>query len=238
MYTRLKKRIFSDFTQIIGSNYQNIPRKQNSNYLNPKKIFSMLTIATILAIAAILPTINQLSYAFPHANLIINQPNFNPIRMVVGHSDEPTFAISPGVNSGKHNLEISLADKETLLPLTAASLKADMYYFNSLASFNNAATVNNADAKKLNQDIGQIFGNPGFYTIREIQSQGIYGYHISGTINYFNVAKVPVDATIFCRSFDGTPTTKFNSAGWTGGFGCTSKADTISFPTLVLPTLP
>lgn len=229
--TKLEHKITSRVTCIIKNNKNKIHKAQIRNV-------QMIAIATILSVATFLPALNQLSYAFPHSTLIINQPDFNPIRMVVGHSDEPTYAVSPGVHSGKHNLEVSLTDKETLLPLTGASLKVDMFYFDSWASFNAAATVNDADEKKLNQDIGQIFGNPGFYTIREIQSEGIFGYRIYGNINYFDVATVPVDTTIFCSSFDGNPTTKFNTVGWTGGFGCTPKADTITFPTIVLPSIP
>lgn len=230
MKTELKHKLLSGIISIIE-----YTKSKDSVQRNIR--VQIVAIATILSVATFLPALNQISYAFPHSTLIINQPDFNPIRMVVGHSDEPTYAVSPGVHSGKHNLEISLADKETLLPLTGASLKADMYYFDSFTSFNNALSVNNADEKKLNQDISQIFGNPGFYTIREIQSEGIYGYRIHGNINYFDVATVPVDATIFCSSFDGNPTTKFNTAGWTGGFGCTPKADTITFPTIVLPSI-
>lgn len=236
MKIQLKHKILSGFPNFTKNNQNNKKRKQST--VNTNKITKMLAMATILSVATFMPTLNQLSYAFPHSSLVIqNQGNFNPIRMVVGHSDEPTFAVSPGVHSGKHNLELSLTNQETLLPLTGASLKADMFYFNSWTNFDAATSVNDADEKKLNQNIGQIFGNPGFYTVREIQSEGIYGYRIYGTIDYFGVASVPIDTTIFCNSFDGNPTAKFNSVGWTGGFGCTPKADTITFPTIVLPTI-
>lgn len=68
------------------------------------------------------------------------------------------------------------------------------------------------------------------YSLAQFTLQpGIYGYHIYGTINYFGVATVPIDSTIFCASSQG-PTTKFNSPGWSGSFGCTEDIAKIKFP--------
>ena len=59
----------------------------------------------------------------------------------------------------------------------------------------------------------------GHYVSRQIQQPGIYGYTLYDTINYFDVAPVPIYATVFCR-FKGqeNATTKFNSEGWVAGY--------------------
>jgi hypothetical protein len=77
--------------------------------------------------------------------------------------------------------------------------------------------------------VGSVFGDPGHYLVREVQNDGIYGYRLYGTISYFGVASVPIDATVFCTSAEG-PTTKFNTAGWSGSYGCTEDIDDILFP--------
>ena len=203
---------------------------------------SYAIIAAIAVSSMILLSNAQISYAFPHASMTLipdendpTQANANPIRIVVGHSNEPTFGVSPGVHDGKHNLEIRLSDEATTLPLAGAELTADKFYFSDLASFNAAQSVNDATQVEIAVPVGGIFGSPGDYNARMVQSPGIYGYHIYGTINYFSEAIVPIDATIFCRSDEG-PTDKFNVGTWSGGFGCTEKIDDITFPTLVLPT--
>jgi hypothetical protein len=50
-----------------------------------------------------------------------------------------------------------------------------------------------------------------------------------GIINYFDVAQIPIDATVFCRSTAGD-TYKFNTPGWFGGYGCTDRIQDIFFP--------
>ena len=71
--------------------------------------------------------------------------------------------------------------------------------------------------------------DPGHYVARQVQKDGVYGYRLNGTIHYFGVAGLNVDTTMFCRTPEGA-TTKFNSVGWFGGFGCTEDIDDILFP--------
>ncbi len=78
-----------------------------------------------------------------------------------------------------------------------------------------------------------MFGEPGHYPAMQIVQPGIYGYRIYGTINYFDVAEVPIDTIFFCRlnTEDGLSAnpSKFNSEGWEGGYGCVSDLNDIYF---------
>jgi hypothetical protein len=151
------------------------------------------------------------------------------IFVVLGHADEPTYGVENGIHDGRHNMEIFLSDEATGLPLKGANLKADMYYFNSIQKFNNATSPNNAQSIKTGVTVNSVYGDPGHYVIRELQSPGIYGYHIYGTMSYFGVHDQPIDTTVFCKSTRGD-TSKFNSPGWFGSFGCTDDIREITFP--------
>jgi hypothetical protein len=151
------------------------------------------------------------------------------IRMVLGHTNEPTFGVAPGIHDGKHNMEVLLSDDATRLPLAGAQLKADMFYFKDIKSFNKADSPTKADEVKTGISIGSVFGDPGHYIIRELQEPGIYGYRVYGTISYFGVETTNIDSTVFCKSSTGI-TTKFNSPDWSGSYGCTENIDTIKFP--------
>lgn len=79
--------------------------------------------------------------------------------------------------------------------------------------------------------MGAVFGETGRYEDRQVVADGIYGYRIYGNISYFEAANVTIDSTIFCTSSDDVGnTTKFNSHGWSGSFGCPEDIDTIAFP--------
>jgi hypothetical protein len=189
----------------------------------------LLLLGTIVAVALI-STTSQHAFAHAHTTLPVTSPVPRTISVVLGHTNEPTYGVEPGIHDGKHNMEIILTDAATNLRLSGASLKADMYYFDSLKQFNKAQSVNKASDKKTGITVGSVFGDPGHYLIREVQDKGIYGYHVYGTINYFGEATIPIDATVFCKSSQGD-TTKFNSPGWSGSFGCTEDIKDIKFPT-------
>jgi hypothetical protein len=210
------------------------------NMSNKKNaIFAATTMAALILTAAALPLSLNQQHAFAHAHteLAVNNSSENigggteekSVTMVVGHTSEPTYGAEPGIHDGVHNLEIMLSDAATTLPLTNASLKADKYYFKDMQSFNNATTVEDADQVVKNVTISAVFGDPGHYVARQVMQPGIYGYHIYGNISYFGVANVPVDTTVFCKADNGN-TTKFNSEGWTGGFGCTADINDTAFP--------
>jgi hypothetical protein len=198
--------------------------------------------AVVLAATAAVFMYSGTVYAFPHASTTItpdkndpDQKNANPISVVVGHTDEPSFGVVPGVHTGEHDVEVLLSDAATDLPLKGANITIDKYYFKTLDSFNAASSITEADSIQKNVKLSELFGDPGHYVAKQIQSPGIYGYNLKGTINYFSVAEIPIDKTVFCKSTEG-PTTKFNKGTWTGAFGCTENIESITFPKLDFTT--
>jgi hypothetical protein len=189
-------------------------------------------IAAALALG-ILTTAGATVPAFAHAHtslFVADGPvQGREIEVVLGHSNEPTYGARPGIHDGKHALEVSLADAATGLPLTGATLKADKYYFKDAASFEKAGSPEDADAMEKGVTVSAVFGQDGQYMARQVQQPGIYGYRLYGNVSYFGVATVPIDTTVFCRSAEGD-TSKFNSDGWGGSFGCTPSIEDSRFP--------
>jgi len=170
--------------------------------------------------------------AFPHASLIIDpeDEHANDIQVVLGHTNEPAYGKLPGIHDGKHFLEVDLSDAATTLPIPNATLFADKYYFKNIASFQRAESLEDADAIELNVPISAVFGQSGTFYNRQVIDAGIYGYTIKGTINYYDVAQVPLEnATKFC-SIPGQDLTKFDTDGWTGSYGCPQNIKSIFFP--------
>lgn len=215
--------------------------KSKSENLKTNNI-GFYVIAVVLAATASLSLYSGTAFAFPHASTTINpdksdpdQKNANPVSVVVGHTDEPSFGVVPGVHTGEHDVEVLLSDAATKLPLKGANLTIDKYHFKNISSFNAASSITEADSIKKNVKVSELFSDPGHYVAKQIQSPGIYGYTIHGTINYFSVAEIPIDKTVFCASTDG-PTTKFNKGTWTGAFGCTENIESITFPKIDFTT--
>jgi hypothetical protein len=194
-------------------------------------------IITSLTIALSSPTTSiQPVFAHAETTLPINVDNQTgrSIVVVVGHSNEPAYGAKPGIHDGIHGLEVTLSDNATGLPIGDAELKADKYYFTNLQSFDNARSVDDADETQEGFDVGAVFRETGRYLARQVVAEGIYGYRIYGNISYFGVANVTINSTVFCTAYDADDeanTTKFNSPGWSGSFGCPQDIDTIAFPT-------
>ena len=173
-------------------------------------------------------------YAHGHLILAPDMENVNPISVTLGHSNEPAFGLEPGVHDGMHSVEVSLEDTNTTLPLVGADLRINKYYFRDFESFQNATSAEQADQVEQNITVGEVFGEPGQYRALQIVQPGIYGYRLYGTINYFEVAEVPIDTIFFCapNPEDGASanTSKFNSQGWEGEYGCVSDINNINFP--------
>ena len=200
----------------------------------------LTAIVTTLAIVLSSPTTVQ--PAFAHADTILSvnieedeeQQQGGGIVVVVGHTNEPAYGAEPGIHDGLHGLEVTISDNTTGLPIGDAQLRADKYYFADLESFNTAASVEDADEIEVGINVGEVFGETGSYLARQVVADGIYGYRLYGNISYFGTANVTIDSTIFCSASDqeeGGDTTKFNSPGWSGSFGCPQDIDTIAFPT-------
>ncbi len=193
--------------------------------------------ATLMMILAGIAIISASSYsideamAFPHASLVLDpeEEHANNITIVLGHTSEPAYGKLPGIHDGKHNLEVDLSDTATTLPIRTANITADKYYFKDLMSFQNAQSLDQADDKELNVPVTAVFGQPGTFYNRQVIDPGIYGYTIRGTINYYDVAFVPFEATKFC-SIPGQDLTKFDTPGWTGSYGCPQNIKSIFFP--------
>lgn len=202
----------------------------------------VVILAGITIISASSLSIND-AMASPHASLIIEpeEEHANPIELVLGHTNEPAFGKKPGIHDGKHYVEVRLLDANTALPLQGGGndggdtlppteLFVDKYYFEDIESFENAQSPEDADAIERNVPLTPVFGQPGLYYDRQIVDEGIYGYTLSGIINYYDVALVPLEPTTkFCTSEEGD-TSKFDSPGWTGSFGCVENIKSIFFP--------
>ncbi len=188
---------------------------------------SAITLSLVLASSAIL----QPAFAHASTSLTLKDEHVDgkKIRVVLGHTNEPTYGVEPGIHDGKHNVEVLLSDSDTRLPLTGATLKVDKYYFKNAKSFEKAESVKDADEIQKGVVVGSVFGDPGHYMARQVEKPGIYGYRLYGTINYFDVAKIDIDSTVFCSSSEGD-TSKFNSKGWGGGYGCTEDIRDTFFP--------
>jgi hypothetical protein len=201
-----------------------------------KKIFQ--SSLAILVIFTGIALISASSYsiddamAFPHATLIIEpeDEHANDIQVVLGHTNEPAYGKLPGIYDGKHNLEVDLSDAATTLPISNATLFADKYYFKNIESFQRAESPEDADAIERNVPISAVFGQPGTFYNRQVIDPGIYGYTIRGTINYYDVAQVPLENTTKFCSIPGEDLTKFDSPDWTGSFGCPQNIKSIFFP--------
>lgn len=198
-----------------------------------KYVPSMVTIAALLAMTAVAIPAATMQQAFAHAHTELNLADEHvagkKISIVIGHTNEPTYGAKAGIHDGKHNLEVRLSDEATKLPLAGAQLKADKYYFRDIKSFEKADSVDDADQMVKGVRVGGVFGEAGHYMARQVQKDGIYGYRLYGNITYFGVAQVPIDSTIFCNASNGN-TTKFNSPGWTGAYGCTENISSTTFP--------
>ena len=191
----------------------------------------IIILAGIAIISASSYSIDE-AMAFPHASLIIDpeDEHANDIQVVLGHTNEPAYGKLPGIHDGKHNLEVELLDAATTLPIPNATLFADKYYFKNIESFKRAESLEDADAIELNVPVSAVFGQPGTFYNRQVIDPGIYGYTIRGTINYYDVATVPLENTTKFCSIPGEDLTKFDSPGWTGSFGCPQNIKSIFFP--------
>ena len=197
--------------------------------------------AFVTTLAIVLSSPTTVQPAFAHADTILpvnieedeEQQQGGGIVVVVGHTNEPAYGAKPGIHDGLHGLEVTISDNATGLPIGDAQLRADKYYFADLESFNSATSVEDADEMEEGIDVGEVFGETGSYLARQVVADGIYGYRLYGNISYFGTANVTIDSTIFCSASDEEEegdTTKFNSPGWSGSFGCPQDIDTIAFP--------
>jgi len=194
---------------------------------NKTQLFLVASIASVMVLAG-----GASEQAFAHGGQVIgfNLPNgeHRLITVIMGHNSEPTVAQETGKHDGKHPMELFIRDTRTGLDLVDADLTVDKYYYKNDKAFNKAV---DKGFKPIETDVavGAVHGDPGHYFARQILAQpGIYGYHVTGTVDYFGVKDVQIDVKAICR--DAPDSSKFNNPSWFGGFGCTADIDDSKFP--------
>ena len=171
--------------------------------------------------------------AFAHGGQVIpfTLPNGDQrfITVIMGHNDEPTRAQEEGKWTGEPPMELFIRDTRTGLNLASADLVVDKYYYKNAKQFNKAVEKG-FEPLETDVEVRGVHGDPGHYFARQILAQpGIYGYHVTGTVDYFGVMDVPIDVKAICRDApDGGAA--FNNPSWFGGFGCTADIDDGKFP--------
>ena len=194
------------------------------------KTISMLMVASV---GAVLLSVVGSEQAFAHGGQIIGPfvlPNGEErfITVIMGHNNEPTTAYEWGKTDGNHPMELFITDTRTGLNLGTASLSVDKYFYKNDKSFEKAAE-NGFEPLNTDVSVSAVHGDPGHYFARQILSEpGIYGYHVTGTVNYFGVMDVPIDVKAVCR--DAPNASAFNNPTWFGGFGCPTDIDDGKFP--------
>jgi hypothetical protein len=199
-----------------------------------KTSWKFLVAAAVMAAGLALSSVTGVAFAHSHIEVTPdksdhNQMNARPVVLTLGHSNEPAFAAKPGMHDGRHDFELSIEDAATALPLSGADLKLDRYYFSDILAFSRASSPQDSTEVDHGIALRGVFGEPGIYSVRQVVKEGIYGYRVYGTIDYFGVAKIPVDSTIFCATPAGN-TSKFTSPGWQGSFGCIEDMNSLLFP--------
>ncbi len=190
----------------------------------------------IIASIALLSVIG-VQNATAHQSVVLSgDDHVNSMVFVLGHVDEPTYGNDPGTHEGKHGLELYVRDQATnlMIPQGHAELFFDKYYFENVAAYNSAKSLNDTTSIEREIPINQAYGKPGYYVHRQIIQDGIYGYHVYGTLDYYGVGHKDIDVTMFCgRVHDMDDPTKFENVtvGTTRGeFGCPQSTKELYFP--------
>ena len=197
------------------------------------KMFSKNTsILMFTAVATVmLMTVGLSEDAFAHGR---NTQSFDmkdgkerTLSIVLGHTDEPTRPQEDGKWTGEHPVEIFVRDARTDLSISGATLFVDKFFWADEDAYN-------ADKNPLEEDVraGAAFGTPGKYQARQILAEpGFYGYRVHGEVTYFDGTAIDVDFQALCRDAPAAMIADFNSASFSGGFGCTTDIDDGKFPT-------
>ena len=188
-------------------------------------MFMIASVAAVMLLAAVGP-----EQAFAHGGKLFGFPvddaGFRMITIVIGHNDEPTRAQEEGKWTGEHPMELFISDTFTGLNLPDADLLVDKYYYKNDKKFNKAMDKG-FEPIETGVPVTAVHGDPGHFFARQILAQpGIYGYHVTGAVDYFGVKDVQINVKAFCRD---APENDFTTL-WFGGFGCTADVDDGKFP--------
>ena len=195
---------------------------------NKTQLFLVASIASVMVLVGVAS-----EQAFAHGGQVIgfNLPNgeHRLITVIMGHNDEPTSAQETGKASGNHPMELFIRDTRTGLDLADADLTVDKFYYKNDKKYNKAVEKGFVPLET-DVEVSGVHGDPGHYFVRQILAKpGIYGYHVTGTVDYFGVKDVQIDVKAICRDApDGGAA--FNNPSWFGGFGCTADIDDGKFP--------
>ena len=177
--------------------------------------------------------------AFAHGGQLFgfNLPNaptvddWRMITVVIGHNGEPTTAQESGKASGNHPMEVFITDTRTGLNLSGATLKVDKFFYKNEKAFAKDAKDGEFEPLETDVSVDGVFGDPGHYFARQILAQpGIYGYHVTGEVNYFGTGLIEIDVMAVCRDAPSELVSEFNTPGFQRGFGCPTDIDDGKFP--------
>ncbi|MGY5150009.1 MAG: hypothetical protein ACW9W3_08080 [Candidatus Nitrosopumilus sp. bin_68KS] len=194
---------------------------------NKTQLFLVASIASVMVLAGVAS-----EQAFAHGGQVIGftLPNgeYRLITVIMGHNSEPTAAQEPGKHDGNHPMELFISDTRTGLSLAEADLTVDKFYYKNDKQYNKAVEKGFVPLET-DVAVSGVHGDLGHYFARQILAKpGYYGYHVTGTVNYFGVMDVPIDVKAICR--DVPDASAFNNPSWFGGFGCTPDIDDGKFP--------
>ena len=178
-----------------------------------------------------LMTVSMSEEAFAHGSINIpfemKDMKDRELRVVLGHTDEPTRAQETGKWFGEHPVEIFVRDSRTNLNISGASLMVDKFFWADESEFDE----NHTTPDEVNVVAGGAHGEPGKYHARQILAEpGFYGYRVHGEVTYFDGTIVDIDFQALCRDAPASMKTTFNTPEFGGGFGCTTDIDDGKFP--------
>lgn len=146
------------------------------------------------------------------------------IKIVIGHSNEPSFGHKEGVWLGMHDVNAKVSQND--IPIVNATLSVDKYFFKNAKEFNKSDSLDDAKKESLDNPMSKKYGTDNLYQNRQIVTDGIYVYRVYGEANGESV-----DVTVSCFDKDMDDPAKFNSfdSGYKK-FGCPENIDDIKFP--------
>lgn len=196
------------------------------------KNISMLMIASVATVMLLSVASSEEAFAHGRQNIDFTIPGGleRTITVVLGHNDEPTRAQEAGKWFGEHPMELFIRDTRTGLDISTADLVVDKYFYKNEKQALKALE-NGFEPREEDVPVSGVHGDPGHYFTRQILAKpGFYGYHVTGTVDYFGAATVDVNLKALCRDAPSDVLSAFNSPDFQGGFGCTTDIDDGKFP--------
>lgn len=185
--------------------------------------------ASVMAALLIMAAGVHSAWAHASTSLMLPSDATRGVKITIGETTEPVYI------EGVHNLDFSLKDILTNLPITGAQtkidgtqgIKVDSYFYPK----GTTPSITGSDPgpysagagytdSRLNQNLRAQSGKPGFYqnTDQYYTKVGRTLYHIYGSINYYKDVELPIDIWV-----DGATVRTAHSGStvltFTGNFG-------------------